>query len=403
MDFPNIRHMSIFAEAVACGSVSEAAQRVHLTQPAASQGIARLEEALGEPLFLRQGGRVTATPAGEAFAARVTRALALIDRGGDHAGRGQSRRAAGARLAHKLTAAQLRALIAVGDAGSFTLAAQALKVAQPSVHRRARTLEQILDTPLLRNTAAGVTLTSAGLALYQNAKLAREELRQGQEELAALAGRGQGRVALGALPLPRSQLIPQAVDALVRQQDGVQVRIVDGPYAELLRGLREGDIDAMVGALRDPLPAQDVVQEVLTRDDLVIITGRAHPLAGRAEVCLEETEAFPWVAPPQNTPSGSYLFEALQIASKPETPVRVVTSSLVILRGLLRRGPYVSIISRQQVAQEVRAGDIAILPIALPGSARDIGLTTRVGWRPTQAQQRCLEALRAAARSNKNL
>lgn len=398
MDFPNIRHMSIFAEAVATGSVSEAAQRVHLTQPAASQGIARLEGALGERLFLRQGGKVTATQAGELFAARVVRALTLIDRG---AGRSPA-----GRLVHKLTAAQLRALIAVGDTGSFTLAAQDLGVAQPSVHRRARTMEQILGVPLLRNTASGVTLTQAGQVLYQHAKLAREELRQGQEDLAALAGRGKGRVVLGALPLPRSQLIPDAVDALVSAHEGIQVRIVDGPYSELLRGLREGDIDAMVGALRYPTVAEDVVQEVLYRDDLVIITGHAHPLAGRARVLLEETEAYPWVAPPRSTPSGSYLFNALQIATKPETPVRVVTSSLVILRELLRRGAYVSIISRQQVARELRSGDIAVLPIELPGSARDIGLTTRVGWQPTSAQARCLAALRDAARdgpSNKNL
>ncbi|MCB1409796.1 MAG: LysR family transcriptional regulator, partial [Rhodobacteraceae bacterium] len=93
---------------------------------------------------------------------------------------------------------------------------------------------------------------------------------------------------------------------------------------------------------------------------------------------------------------GSYLFETLRIDQQPRTPVRVVASSLVFLRGLLAQGDYVSIISRHQIETEIRDGHIAPLDIALTGGTRHIGLTYRSSWRPTATQARFLDLLRAS-------
>ncbi|MEL7116817.1 MAG: LysR family transcriptional regulator [Pseudomonadota bacterium] len=397
-DFFNLRHMSLAAEAVATRSVSAAAERVHMTQPAASQGIARLEGELGAKLFLRQSGTLLPTEAGEIIAARIEQALAFIDQGADAIGR-RSGKATHGRAVHRVTAAQLRALVAVSDAGSFTLAAQSLGVAQPSVHRRARTLEQIVEVPLFRAARGGVELTSEGQTLVRHVKLAHAELRQGLEELASLKGDAQARFTIGSLPLPRSEILPQAIDALVRTRSRLQVRVIDGRYAELLRALREGDIDCLVGALREPPPADDVVEEPLFSDDLVLIAGRDHPLVGQSDTTLEDTLTYPWIAPPKTTPSGQYLFDALRIHEQPATPVRVVSSSLVLVRQMLNRGNYVSIISRHQIDHEVQAGNIAVLSVPLPDSARAIGITTRAAWRPTRAQADVIAQIRAAAQS----
>ena len=45
--FPNIRHMRVFVAAADTGSVSAAADRCHLSQPAATQAITQLEKNLG--------------------------------------------------------------------------------------------------------------------------------------------------------------------------------------------------------------------------------------------------------------------------------------------------------------------------------------------------------------------
>lgn len=59
--------MRYFRAIVQYGSFSEAAEHLHLTQPALSKSIAKLESELGAPLFERKGIRITLTPAGKVF------------------------------------------------------------------------------------------------------------------------------------------------------------------------------------------------------------------------------------------------------------------------------------------------------------------------------------------------
>jgi DNA-binding transcriptional LysR family regulator len=298
-----------------------------------------------------------------------------------------------------VTAAQLRTLIAIAANGSFTMAARQLGLSQPTVHRAARNVEVAAGVALFRATPSGVDLTQAAQALVLGAKLAQAEIRQGFEEIAHMLGDERGTFNLGSLPLARTAIVPKAVHAMISAVSGVQIRLVDGRYTDLLRSLRMGDMDCMIGALRDPPPADDIVQERLFDDRLAIVAHPSHPLAQKRGLSLEDTLAYPWVAPPKNTPAGHYLFETLRIDERRETPVRLVSSSPVMLRGILAEGPYVSIISREQIKVELRDGHIAPLDIALQGDARAIGLTTRAAWRPTKVQARFIEFLRDSARS----
>ncbi|MFN4101770.1 MAG: LysR family transcriptional regulator [Pararhodobacter sp.] len=396
---PNLRHMRVFLETARSGSVSTAAERCLLSQPAATQAIARLEAELGTPLLVRRTRRFAPTPSGALFVRRVEAALGHLHAGARAALRGGTGARTGPRTAfdHLVTAAQLRALIAVAGSGSFTVAAQDLGLSQPTIHRAARSLEDVAGVPFFKSTASGVELTAAAQAFVLGAKLAQAEIRQGFEEISHELGDDRGTFTLGSLPLARSSIVPRAIHALIQETQGVQVQVVDGRYPELLRSLREGDLDCLIGALRHPIPADDVTQEALFDDELAIVAHPRHPLAGRRGITVEDTLAYPWVAPPKPTPAGSYLFETLRIQDRPRTPVRVVASSLVFLRGLLATGNYVSIVSLHQISTEIADGHIVPLDVELHNSTRQIGLTYRTSWRPTATQARFLAHLRTAS------
>lgn len=397
---PNIRHMRVFVETVATGSVSQAAERCSLSQPAATQALGRLEAEVGPPLLSRRARRFVTTPCGALFVRRVEAALRHLHDGARASLRGLRENGVRRRpYDQQVTAAQLRALIAIASVGSFTIAARVLGLSQPTVHRAARSLEQIAGVPFFQATASGVELTSAALAFVTGAKLAQTEIRQGLEEIGRELGNDLGTFVLGSLPLARTSIVPHAVHALISRTQDVQVRVVDGRYRELLRSLREGDLDCLIGALRHPSPAEDVTQEPLFDDELAIVAHPRHPLVGRTGLTLEDALAYPWVAPPKSTPAGTYLFETLRIDQRPRTPVRVVSSSLVMLRGILAEGDYVSIISRHQISVEERAGHVVRLAIALSHSNRTIGLTYRSAWRPTQTQAQFMDYLRHFGRS----
>lgn len=400
--FPNIRHMRVFLEAAQTGSVSLAAARCNLSQPAATQAISRLEADLGSRLLIRRRQQFALTPSGTAFERRAIAALGHLSDGARAALRTAGKQTRkGASFERAVTAAQLRNLIAIANTGSFTVAARSLGLSQPTLHRAARSLEALAGVPFFAARASGVRLTPAAEAFVLGVKLAQSEIRQGIEEVSKELGKDLGTFVLGSLPLARTSIVPKAIHAMVSTTSGVQIRVVDGRYDALLRGLREGDLDCLIGALRTPLPAEDVVQELLFQDALALVSHPSHPLADRRDVALEETLAYPWIAPPRDTPAGQYLFDTLHIQDRAQTPVRVVSSSMVMLRGILSEGQYISVVSRHQIGVDEQLGMITPLNIPLTGHIRDIGLTYRKGWRPTQTQARFIALLKEFSTSTR--
>ena len=137
--FPNIRHMRVFLETARSGSVSLAAARCHLSQPAATQAIKQLETTIGTPLLVRSHKQAVPTTCGALFAQRAANAIRHLKEGAS-AVRRETGLKASASFEMSVTAAQLRNLIAIANSGSFTVAAKALDLSQPTVHRTARSL-----------------------------------------------------------------------------------------------------------------------------------------------------------------------------------------------------------------------------------------------------------------------
>jgi DNA-binding transcriptional LysR family regulator len=172
----------------------------------------------------------------------------------------------------------------------------------------------------------------------------------------------------------------------------------DGAYPDLLRALRYGEIDILIGALRSPLPADDVEQEVLYTDKLSIAGRAGHPLAGRRDIDARTLALFPWVTPSPNIPTRQQ-FDALFSAADVEAPARLVeSSSLILVRGLLAGSDRLTIISRHQISKELQDGVLTTLDFPLDGSEREIGITFRRGWSPTATQSLLIQMLREVCR-----
>lgn len=78
--YPSVQSMSAFIHAARSGSFSSAARKLDLTHSAISQQIRALEDFIGQPLFVREGGGSNLTDAGQLFASVLSDGLAQIDR-----------------------------------------------------------------------------------------------------------------------------------------------------------------------------------------------------------------------------------------------------------------------------------------------------------------------------------
>lgn len=370
--------------------MSAAAAAASLSQPALTQGIAKLERQLGVPLFDRRSNGMTATLQGAAFARRADAAFSHLAASARAGGRGF------ARPDRLMTATQLRAFLALADAGSFAEAARLASWSQPAIHRAVRDLEQIGGLPLAERRGRGVVLTQDGRRLARAARLMQSELAAAFEDMSPDAGE-RGRLVIGAMPLCRARLLPAAIAALNRAVPRATVDIIDGSWRELVEPLRDGRIDMMIGALReDPAPL-DIAQEPLLVDRLAVVARAGHPLAGTTPG-LDALAAFPWIVGRFDTPLRAHWQAMFEGRDPPHAPVEC--GSAMTIRGILVDSDCLTLLSPDQVAMEVETGLLALIDLPIEGLARTIGIATRLGWQPTFLQRHLVEILRGMVEDN---
>lgn len=381
----NLRHLAAVAAVVSRGSVSAAASTVHLTQPAVTQAIARVETLLELQLFERRTDGMTPLPPARALAARIERALALIG-------------------SHRVTTAQMRAFLAVADAGSYAAAAARTGLSQPTLHRALGDLALILRRPLVERRGRGIALTDPGRRTARAFRLARGELEAGLSEALGENRPGVARLTIGAMPLSRARVLPMALARFHAAHPDVEIVIVEGSHGELTEPLRDGSIDFMIGALREPPPGPDLVQRPLFHAGVIALARAGHPiaaLAGDADAPtlppLAALARYPWIVPSSGAPLRTG-FEAMFRSAGLDPPiVPIECGSVMMIREILMQTDFLTLLAPDQVSVERQAGWLVSLGEPPGQFDRTIGITTRAQWRPSPAQADFIAQLDRAA------
>lgn len=183
---------------------------------------------------------------------------------------------------------QLKYFLAVVQTGSFTAAAEACHVSQPSLSAQIAKLEDELDGRLLQRGRHGARLTQRGELFRPRAAEALAQLETGRRELEELAGLRRGSVALGCLPTTGAYLLPQLLRAFLDEYPAIQVRLQEASSPQLGRALRDFEIE--VAIMDEAGLGEGIVAEPLFGEPLVVAMPPDHPFAGRATLSMRELE-----------------------------------------------------------------------------------------------------------------
>jgi DNA-binding transcriptional LysR family regulator len=396
----NTRHLLCALKIKEFGTLTKAANEIHLTQSALTQGINKLESNLDCKLFIRSHTGMQTTEVGELFFARTKRAFeylyefATIVFGNDNT-KVQT-------FIRSITSRQLTALNQIVELQSYSAAAKYLDLSQPTLHRSIKDLEHVCEQSLFQRSSSGVEPTWRAKQLRRYGSLFFAELQQGIDEMQEYNGQINGTLRVGSLPLARSEIVPLAVLKLNNEYPEARISIVDGPYSEQFNSLQHGQLDVIVGALRLPLANQDIIQTELLNNQLSIVVKATHPLADRKAISTLELQQLSWVAPAESTPA-RHVFSQIFISRGVAPPSHVIEcSSSVAVRGILLNSERAALLPAMQVEVEVKAGLLVVCPIILPDTDREIGLTMRKTWRPTKMQSRFLSIITELTRKHIN-
>jgi LysR family transcriptional regulator of gallate degradation len=304
---------------------------------------------------------------------------------------------AASRLAANVGHRHLQVLLALAEHGFERPSAAALGISQPALHQTRAQLEHMAGSALFDRARSGLRLNPRGQALWQATRWALAELRQAEEELAALStGEVRGTVVVGTLPFSTGLFLPRAVEAALSAHPGLQVTVIDGVYDALITQLRHAEIDLIVGALRPAPPSPDLQQDTLFLDQLAVVVRAGHPLLGRQQVRLVDVQQADWIRPMSGSPAEA-AFEAAFEAEGLAVPTAMLrVNSALMMEALLAESDRLAMMSSRQMARQVSAGQLAELPIALHHAPRRIGLTTRLDYQPAPAAQTLMQAIRQA-------
>lgn len=292
-----------------------------------------------------------------------------------------------------LSLRQLQYAVALADTLSFRAAAERCRVAQPSLSAQLAQLEHALGVRLFERDRRRVLLTAAGRALVERA---RRVLREADDLMEAAARAGDplsGRLAIGVIPTISPYLLPAAAPALRKAYPRLSVVWREEKTADLMRGVREGALDAALLALEADIG--EVEREVIARDAFVLATPARHPLgtaAGPAR--LAELREVPVLLLDDGH---CFREQALAVCSRArvrESEFRA--TSLSTLAQMVASGAGVTLLPRLAVPTEAARTGLRTRALVEPAPQRTIGLVWRRGCPTASALREVAATIRAA-------
>lgn len=194
---------------------------------------------------------------------------------------------------------QLRVLQAVGEFGSFSVAADRLDYTQPAVSKIVASLERELGTALVDRGIRPLRLTEAGSALTQRAAAAFEQIAAAELEVDAIANLSAGSLRVGTFSSAGAAMVVDALRAFRKSHPDVDVSITEiGMPSALTRSLRRGDLDVGVSfdypEIGDTF-ADDLALVRLLDDPFDVVVPRGHRLEREHAIRLADLGGENWM------------------------------------------------------------------------------------------------------------
>lgn len=277
----------------------------------------------------------------------------------------------------RFTLRQLEYLVAVGQAGSVTLAAERMNVSAPSISTALAQLEDELGLPLFfRKHTQGMTVTPAGREIIREAIATLAAARTLSNLAEDFHGTIKGSLNLGCLLTFAQILVPRLRRSFIDLHPDVAFHQIETHQAALIKGMLDGTLD--VALTYDLALPPDLTFIDLGKLPPFVTVPAGHPLTRLETVTIADLAGYPLVLLdlPYSTDYFLSLFEKAGV--KPQIAER--SGDMGVVRALVANGFGFSITNFRPVTDMAPdGGKLAFLPLAGPTRPMQIGLLCRKG------------------------
>jgi DNA-binding transcriptional LysR family regulator len=251
----------------------------------------------------------------------------------------------------------------VAELGSFSRAAEALYLTQPTVSEHVRALEDELGVQLLDRLGRGAAVTRAGDLLLGYARRILALAAEARQAVDQFQGRMSGELIVGGSTIPGEYVLPGLIAEFRAKYPDVSIALQIGSSRQVTTWVEEGRVEiAIVGAR----PANRTLEaRELMSDELVIVVGAGHRWAARRGVNVRDVASEPMIVRERGSGSREALEQALKRAGVDLGDFNVVAEmgSTQAIKQAVRAGVGIAIISQRAVELECRAKLVACVVI----------------------------------------
>ncbi|HEY0177338.1 MAG TPA: LysR family transcriptional regulator [Pedobacter sp.] len=247
---------------------------------------------------------------------------------------------------------------------SFTKAAASLFITQPAVTKHIYELEQQYENKLFERNGNKIKLTRAGEVLLAHTEALFDIYRNIDFDMNALVHKKEGTLHLGASTTIAQYVIAPLLAGFRQKFNGIRLTLINGNTEQIERALLEKEIE--MGIVEGRSRNQEISYTEFISDEIVLVCGKEHPLAGRTELDPEMLRTGSFVIREQ----GSGTLEVIDHALKgvgmrmSDLPVEIQLGSTESIKSYLMHSNCLAFISIHAISNELHNGTLRVIDVA---------------------------------------
>ncbi len=249
------------------------------------------------------------------------------------------------------------------DLQSFTKAAEAVSLTQPTISEHIRALEEALGEKLVDRLGREILPTPAGKVLYRYAREIIQLRDKAVQAIGKFKGNLSGALHVGASTIPGTYILPRLVGTFKSSYPSINITLKIGSSGEIVQKLLNGQIEfGMIGAKWDE---KRISLEEIYADELVLAVYKGHPWQGRENVEIDELAAMPFVMRERSSGTRMVMAQALDAAGFAPSLLNVVAEmgSTEAVREAIKARIGISIISSYAVKEDIERNSLYVVPL----------------------------------------
>ncbi len=258
---------------------------------------------------------------------------------------------------------RLEVFCKVIELGSFTKAAEAIPLSQPTVSEHVKSLEEMVGEKLIDRLGREALPTPAGKILYQYAHRILQLHDDALQAMREYRGNLSGHLLLGASTIPGTYILPMFIGNFKERHPTIQISLKITDSADIAEGVLEGVLEA--GLIGAHWSDRRLRSEEIFSDEMVLTVFPGHQWAGRENVRPEEIYGQSFILRERGSGTRMVMTDILKEHGFDFSKLFVVAEmggAEAVRQGIKARIG-ISIVSRRAVAEDLERGSLVEVPI----------------------------------------